>query len=122
MEVAAEDADLTGEAGTSVTYTVWVTNTGTTDDTFDITISGNAWDATPAATSVTLAAGASTSVQVTVDIPADADDGDTDVATFTATSQSDATATDSVDLTTTAGVEAPTGIFIYLPIVINGSD
>ncbi|MCL4263291.1 MAG: DUF4397 domain-containing protein [Anaerolineae bacterium] len=116
VEVAAEDADLSGDAGTTVTYTVWVTNTGNVEDTFDLTATG-VWDATPSVASVTLAAGGTTSVMVTVDIPAGVEDGDMDVTTFTATSQSDASATDSVDLTTTA-VVVDTTIYIYLPIIL----
>ncbi len=109
VEVAAEDADLSGDAGTTVTYTVWVTNTGNVEDTFDLTATG-VWDATPSVASVTLAAGGTTSVMVTVDIPAGVEDGDMDVTTFTATSQSDASATDSVDLTTTAVIVPAYGV------------
>ncbi|HRQ41014.1 MAG TPA: DUF4397 domain-containing protein [Chloroflexota bacterium] len=117
VEVAAEDAALSGDAGTTVMYMVWITNTGNVEDTFNVTVSGNTWTTTPAVTSITLAAGASGSVMVHVDIPASAADGDTDTATVTATSQSDAAATDSVDLTTTA-VVADTMNYIYLPIIL----
>ncbi|GIK57656.1 MAG: S8 family serine peptidase [Chloroflexi bacterium] len=118
VEVAAEDADLSGNVGTTVMYMVWITNTGNVEDTFDLTAVG-IWDAAPSVPSVTLAAGASTSVMVHVDVPAGANDGDTDVTTFTATSQSAATATASVDLTTTAVVEiVDTNTYIYLPIIL----
>jgi uncharacterized membrane protein len=114
VEVAAVEAELSGEPGTSVEYTVWITNTGNAQDTFDLMVSGNSWDTMPSMGGVTLGAGESASVMVTVDIPGDADDGDMDAATFTATSQSDGTATASVDLTTTAVI--PT-FHLYLPYV-----
>ncbi|MBX3059023.1 MAG: choice-of-anchor J domain-containing protein [Anaerolineae bacterium] len=117
VEVAAEDDALSGDAGTTVTYTVWITNTGNVEDTFVLTATG-VWNATPSAASVTLAAGASTSVMVTVDIPANAADAETDVTTFTATSQADDTATASVALTTTAVVPPPPFNYIYLPIIL----
>jgi uncharacterized membrane protein len=113
VEMAAEDAALSGVPGTSVVYTVWITNTGNVQDTFDLAVSGNAWPTVPASASVTLDAGASAAVLVTVNIPAGAADGATDTAVFTATSQVDASATDLVALTTTAE-----WMRIYLPIIL----
>jgi subtilisin family serine protease len=118
VEVAAVEAELSGETGTSVEYTVWITNTGNVQDTFDLMVSGYSWDTMPSVDDVTLNAGESTAVMVTVDIPDDAADGEMDTATVTATSQSDGTATASVDLTTTAVVST---YHLYLPFVIRGN-
>ncbi|MCL4263279.1 MAG: M36 family metallopeptidase [Anaerolineae bacterium] len=118
VEVAAEDVDLSGDAGTTVTYTVWVTNTGNVQDTFAVTVSGNGWDTIPSVTSITLGAGVSGSVMVLVDIPAGAANDDTDTATVTVTSQTDAAAEASVTLTTTAVVPPTSGYTIYLPVIL----
>jgi subtilisin family serine protease len=115
VEVAAEEAELSGEPGSSVSYTVWITNTGNAADTFDLAISDNEWDAMPSTASVMLGSGESTSVMVTVDIPAGTDDGEMDMATFSATSQADDTVSDSVVLTTTAVVST---YHLYLPIIM----
>ncbi|MCL4267439.1 MAG: hypothetical protein KJ069_29950, partial [Anaerolineae bacterium] len=117
VEVTAEDADLSGEVGTTVMYMLWITNTGNVQDTFDVIVSGNEWDTAPAVASITLAANAGGSVMVHVDIPATAANGDTDTVTVTVTSQSSAAATDSVVLTTTA-VVTDTTIYIYLPVIM----
>ncbi len=104
---------VSGDAGTTVVYTLTVTNTGNTVDTYDLTASGT-WTANLSQTTVTLAAGASATFTVEVTIPGDVADGDSDVTTVTATSQNDAAATDSATLTTTAIV---VGYNIYLPVV-----
>ena len=113
VEVAAEESALSGEPGDSVTYTLWITNTGNVEDTFNLTAAG-IWAADLSAPSITLASGASGWVTATVAIPGDADDGDMDTTTFTATSQSDAAATASVDLTTTAVIST---YHLYLPYI-----
>ncbi|MCB8946332.1 MAG: hypothetical protein H6658_21520, partial [Ardenticatenaceae bacterium] len=114
----APDAAMTGTNGTSVMYSLYVTNTGNAADTFDLSATG-VWTATLSDSSVSLGAGESAMIMVTVDIPADAGDGDMDMATVTATSQGDAAATDSAMLTTTAVVEIiePPVYMLYLPFV-----
>ncbi len=93
-----------GDPGGTVQYTLRVTNTGNAEDTFTMTVSGNAWATGVLATVGPLAAGAGADVLVTVDIPVGTSGGATDAATITATSQGDPTkAADSV-LTTTADV------------------
>jgi hypothetical protein len=106
------DMAKSGMTGETVSYTVAITNTGNTTDTFDISAS-SIWTATPFTSSVTLVAFASTTFSVAVDIPAGAADGSSEVATITATSQSDALAADSIDLTTTAA-----WLRIYLPVLM----
>jgi hypothetical protein len=112
----APSAAITGTAGTSVTYTLHVTNTGNTVDTFDLAVSGNTWPTTASAGTVTLNVGESTEVTVVVDIPSTAADGEMDSAAVTATSQSDTSATDVATLMTTAVSAGPSTL--YLPVVI----
>jgi uncharacterized repeat protein (TIGR01451 family) len=114
VEAAAEESALSGAPGDSVTYTLWITNTGNVEDTFDLTAVG-VWPADLSAPSITLASGASGWATVTVMIPGGAADGDMDTTTFTAVSQADAAAMASVDLTTTAVVSIR---YLYLPIIL----
>jgi hypothetical protein len=109
------DGAMTDLAGATVTYTLYITNTGNTADTFNLAATGNSWTTTLSDSSVSLNVGESTMVWVTVDIPTGGvADGDMDVATVTATSAGDSGVSASATLTTTAEVE---GYFIYLPFV-----
>jgi subtilisin-like proprotein convertase family protein len=116
VTLSGDDA-ASGNAGTTVTYTLDITNTSNVVETFDLGATG-VWTATLSDASVTLNPGESTSFTVWVEIPADATDQETDVTTVTATSQSDNTVTDVADLTTTAVVPPPPGFDIYLPVVM----
>ena len=118
VELHAATTALTGTAGTTVTYTVHITNTGNMTDTFDLALSGNGWT-TNVQVSIEVGAGQMAMFYVTVQIPAGADDGDTDTVTVTATSDGDDTESDSVTLTTTAEVEPvePPTPTIYLPLI-----
>ena len=104
-------------AGRTITYTVWVTNTGDYTDTFDLTVAGNTWPVTLSRDSVELGAQAGTAVQVEVTVPATASGGDSDTTTLTATSRGDAGASDSLSLTTTvrACVAVVGADFTYTP-------
>ena len=117
VEFMAPTDALTGMVGTTVTYTVHVTNTGNFTDTFDMSLAGNDWTTT-APMSVTLGAGESAMAYVTVEIPADATDGEMDMVTITATSQGDDSVMADVMLTTTAEIPEPTEYTSYLPIVV----
>ncbi|HET89459.1 MAG TPA: PKD domain-containing protein, partial [Chloroflexi bacterium] len=104
-------------AGQTVTYTIWVTNTGDYSDTFALDVSGDVWTTTVVTEVGPVAAGHAVEVGVLVEIPADAAIGAADTVTLTATSLADAGASDSLLLTTTvlecvavAGVE-----FTYTP-------
>jgi len=111
--------DRSGDPGTTVTYTLRVTNTGNTTDMFSVIVSGNTWVTTADPTTVgPLAAGESADVMVTVDIPTSAVGGDTDSATVTITSQADATRSASSTLTTRAPAGIEDGGDIYLPLVL----
>jgi uncharacterized repeat protein (TIGR01451 family) len=105
------DQAASGNPGMTVTYIVTVTNTGNTEDTIDLSATGD-WTATLSESAVTLGAGESTTVTVEVDIPLV---GSSDITTVTATSQGDATATDSADLTTTS---TDVTYQLFLPIML----
>jgi uncharacterized membrane protein len=112
----APDAAITGTAGTTVTYTLHLTNTGNAADTFDLAVGGNTWTTTLSDSTVSLGVGVSATLIVTVDIPAGAADGQMDTATVTATSQGDGAVSGSATLVTTAVAAGPSTL--YLPVVI----
>ncbi|GAB4144541.1 MAG: hypothetical protein Fur0021_01200 [Candidatus Promineifilaceae bacterium] len=60
---------LSGNAGSLVTHTLTLANTGNYTDTFTLQLAGYAWPTTLQPTSVTLGAGATTAVDVVVSIP-----------------------------------------------------
>ncbi|MCP4361727.1 MAG: S8 family serine peptidase [Chloroflexi bacterium] len=101
VDMQAPNPAQSGQPGNTLTYTVWVSNTGNINDTFDITAVGS-WAVSPVSQTVSLAAGSGTAVNVNVDILANALAGDMDVTTVTAVSQNDANATANVMLTSTA--------------------
>jgi hypothetical protein len=73
-----------------VAFTEWLYNETGTDHTFDLTLSGNAWDTTLSMIDTgVLSAGAEVSFTVWMTIPIGANVGDRDPFTVTATSQSD---------------------------------
>ena len=117
VELEPPSAVQAGDTGTTVTYTLRVTNSGECADALDVTVAA-LWLTGAPATVGPLAAGAGTDVVVTVVIPAGAGDGDQDVATITFTSQSDGAVSAVSVLTTTANV--PT-YRVYLPLVLRGA-
>lgn len=105
---------VTGLPGTTVTYTLTLTNTGNVSDTFTLAVSGNAWATALSPSSTTLPAGAATIFTAAVTIPAQATANSLDVAVVTATSQGDSAVSDSVTLATTCLSSGPK-YHIYLP-------
>ena len=106
-------ADATdGYPGSTVAYTLRVTNTGRFSETYNLALSENAWPSALSDSSVTLNPGESTTVEVTVAIPDDSS-GQEDTVTVTATSLSTPPATDSAELTTTSE-----SAIIYAPVVL----
>ncbi|WP_110517343.1 M14 family zinc carboxypeptidase [Herpetosiphon llansteffanensis] len=118
VAVQAPQTAQSGVAGSTLTYTVNVTNTGTISDSFNLSLSGNNWPTNLSQTSVSLAAGASTSVQVVVTIPANAVATTTDSVTVTATSSADSSVSNSISLVSTA-TSAPISQYkVFMPYVV----
>lgn len=106
------DESGTGDPGTSINYTHWLTNTGNGTDTFTFTaVSQNNWN-TSTPPDVTLNAGESTAVVVSLDIPNGAA-GRTEIMTVTASSVISPAYTASViDTTTVSGTIGNLGVVI----------
>jgi uncharacterized repeat protein (TIGR01451 family) len=102
--VAPHSDDGSGAPGTTVNYSLNVTNYGNAPDTFNVAVSGNAWTTNAPATLGPIAAGNSQSMVVSVTIPSSAAGGSWDIATITVTSQGDNGQSDSSALTTTANL------------------
>jgi hypothetical protein len=109
-------ASQTGDVGTTVTYTLHLTNTGNAADSFDLVASGNLWPTAFSADLVgPLAVGARAEVAVYVNIPDTEAEGAQDVVTVTATSLADGNVRAQSVLTTTAHVPR---FYIHLPLVM----
>ncbi|MFL5928045.1 MAG: hypothetical protein ACJ77E_14045, partial [Gaiellaceae bacterium] len=110
--VSASPASQTGaaHAGTSVDYTVGVTNLGYTPDSYSLSSSGgtfpvsflNSSCTTPITTTPTVAPGDTTNVCVRVTVPTAAADGADDTSTIKATSVGSSSVTASVTVKTVA--------------------
>ena len=112
VQLSPATAAQSGIPGDTVTYTLSVTNTGNTTDSFGFAASGNAWDVALPMT-ITLNMGQSVNVQVTVEIPEGTAAGAVDVVTVVVTSANDPSATAVYDLTTlTTTADAVYGIAI----------
>jgi hypothetical protein len=112
VTLAPSTAAQSGSPGTTVTYTLRLTNTGSAIDTFTVTVSDNSWTTSTPATIGPLPAGAGSSVTITVQIYISAPGGESDIATITAASQGDSTKSAIARLTTTALYR------VALPIVL----
>jgi hypothetical protein len=97
----APNAAQSGGAGSTLTYTAYVTNTGTVTDTFNLSLGAHTFTTTLPASVGPLGPGAGVTVPITVNVPSDALVGASDVVTVTAQSQGNAARTASVALTTT---------------------
>jgi len=104
VALAPPAAVRSGDPGAAVTYTLQVTNTGTTTDTLDVNAGGYVWPATAAASVGPLAAGDAAILEVGVSIPGGTAGGVTDTATITVTSQGDNARSATAELTTMANV------------------
>lgn len=112
VTLSADDF-LVGVSGQSVTHTVWITNTGTTADTFNLAVSGNSWGAALSTEEIALHPSSSSNFTVVIAIPVFAGNSDIDTVTVTATSQGNPIVHDSAILTTGC-----TGQKIYLPAIL----
>ncbi len=114
VAVAPHAAARAGRSGTTVTYTLRVTNTGTVADIIDLSYTNaGTWTVSFSADPLGLNAGAGQDVEVYVGIPSGILGDAVRVITVTATSQGDPTQKDSAILTTSV-----LGRFIYLPLVM----
>lgn len=114
VEVTPPSAHRIGAPGSTVTYTLTISNSGSVTDTFNISLSDNAW-AAAAPPSVTLGAGESAEIAVIVSIPETAVHAEQDSATLTVTSLGDPSIT-AVSLLTTTAVAGD--YEIYLPHIL----
>ena len=119
LELLVNETTKIGLPGGLVTYTLQLTNTGNTQDTFTIDASG-IWTSTvsvlpPAirSTSVPLGSGASTLINVTVSIPTSAAFGDFADTQVAIASENDPLVTAQVTLTTTTNAHQ-----VRLPLVL----
>jgi uncharacterized membrane protein len=106
--------------GASMTYTLWVTNTGGYSDTFDLAASGHVWTTTVAPKGAPkvgpLAAGTAGAVDVVVTVPPGAPQGFEDAATLSAASRGDPDVFAIITVTTTADCLPVSGLsFAYEP-------
>jgi hypothetical protein len=100
VAVSAEDDSLRGMApDTVVTYTLYVTNTGSFSDTFDVTVTST-WQVDFNTPIGPLNPEEGIAVQVSVHIPAEAAWGEMDTATLTFTSQGNPLVSQEIKLTT----------------------
>jgi hypothetical protein len=117
VDLSPPTATRTGLPGAVLAYTLTITNSGTVNDTFSISLSGNQWT-TDAPTSVTLDAAESTEFVVSVTIPATVVNGENDTVNVTATSIANELATAASRLTSTAAFQANEPHKLYLPAVL----
>ncbi|MCL4870447.1 MAG: right-handed parallel beta-helix repeat-containing protein [Anaerolineae bacterium] len=108
-----------GDPGTDILYTHWVTNTGSTADSFLLNPqSTEGWDVGLSQNFISLNPGERVQITVTVSIPAAATLGTVDVTTISATSTNDPTVLDSATDTTTVGDgPPPEGNRVFLPVM-----
>ena len=99
---------LNGDPGDVAVYTLRLTNTGNTTDTFDLGFEGNIWPVNLPVTQIELGGAQGVDVSVEVSIPAEAAAGASDAVLATAVSQTDGTKSANLLLTTTAN-------YVYRP-------
>ncbi len=123
VNLTVDSPSKTVQPGKSVDYIITVKNTGTLQDTFDLSTSSvsSGWSASLSQNSVTLNAGTSTNVTLTVTAPSSATQGELQNVTVTAVSEGDSSKSDSITTTTTVVTLYITNITIYnhLDAVIN---
>lgn len=118
VTIYGDQPTLSGTVGTVVTYTVQISNSGNTTDTFTLsTANDNGWQSYLSTSSLVLAAGDSEMVLVMVPVPADAVHGEMNMTTMTAVSDNDASAASLITLTTTAITTTMT-YTTYLPAIL----
>lgn len=96
----SQDQAKAGSAGQITIYTLQLTNSGNTADTFSLGAGGNSWSSSLSSPSVMLPAGMGSNIQVTVTVPITAGGNVADTVTVTATSTADPSKSDLAYLTT----------------------
>ncbi len=86
-QVSVGQSSQHAEPGEVVTYTLRLTNTGSMDDSYALTLTGNQWTVDAPAVTGPVSAGAAETIQVTVLVPVDAMAGESDLATIQVHSQ-----------------------------------
>ena len=121
---SASPATKPGLAGSTVSYTVTVTNNGNIPDSFTLgvsVLSGQSWVPTITGTANNVPAGGAANVTVNVAVAGGATQGLSSVARFTATSQANATISATpLDLTTTAAAATTTALSSSLNPSVGG--
>jgi uncharacterized repeat protein (TIGR01451 family) len=82
VQITPDEQSATAAPGETVEYTYIVSNTGTENETYCLAVSA-AWDASPSASSISLAPGASTTVIVSHTVPETSAGGDSDTGNLT---------------------------------------
>jgi len=91
VAVSISPSYQSGTPGTTLSYSITVTNTGTFDDTYDLTIGDTEnWSATTSLASLTISAGGDETATLDVTIPSGALVGTEDTITVKATSRENA--------------------------------
>jgi uncharacterized membrane protein len=116
--LTAATTAISGDPGTSVAYTLIITNTGDTPDAYTPMVTST-WTTTVSGLGGAIDPGHSRAFTVTVEVPAGAAFGDSDMATITLVSQGDPAVSAQVSLTTTA---APVYSLLLSPDSVARSD
>ncbi len=103
-----------GAPGTSITYTVHLTNTGNISETFALSATGTGWETAVSPTTLSLPANAAGDASVMVHIPLTATVGLSETAVFQAASTTEPSVIVEWEVTTTA-----VGHVIFLPTLYN---
>jgi hypothetical protein len=93
---------IAARAGSTVVYTLNITNIGNATDLYNISTIGNLWETSRPSQVGPLLAGANINFDIAVTIPADASEGDSDTVSVLITSYSNPDVSTAATLTTTA--------------------
>jgi len=116
VTMSISSSSQSGTPGTTLVYTMSITNTGGATDTFDLGFSGGAgWSPSISLNSLTLAAGTPGGVTLTVTVPSGAAAGASTTITVTATSRADPSVSASASCTATASAAPPAGAEVTPP-------
>lgn len=122
VQVSISPTSKSGNTGATLDFTVTVTNTGSSSDTFDLTASDTkSWGPNLSITSPTLAAGGSrTGIRLSITIPSTASANDVSTITVTATSHTNSTITgdNTCTATCTGTTTHGTSILLYVGIAV----